>query len=270
METSTTVNKVDEKLDKRPRIRSVAYPSYTLESSVKIGTKINGEFSSLNFIPIDAISKFIGLSGGAFLMQLSSCVQYGLLQLKKREGYKPTELLNNIIKPLPNENVDDSLLQCLMKPELYKKLFHDFKDKQLPSESGLANTLDRLYSVKGNGAKLAAKVFLKNITTAKLVSPSNELKISSYIPFVELNEIENSDEEDDNSLGVKIHQTFLPVTNETTTKTTTPNQYLKDNNEFKEIPIFLSNKREAKVMLPIDFSDDDLNRIVKILSAYVS
>ena len=41
-------------------------------------------------------------------------------------------------------------------------------------------------------------------------------------------------------------------------------------NKIKEIPVFLNgDNREAKVILPIDFSQDDLKRIVKVIGAYI-
>ena len=264
MELPTADSNVDALAkQKSNRIRSVAYPSHTLESSLKISSRVNNEFTALNYIPLESISKFLNTRGGTFLMQISSCVQYGLLQLKKGEGYKPTDLLGKIMKPLPSENVNDLLLECLCRPELYKKLFNDFKDKQLPSETGLVNILDRLYGVKGVGAVTAARIFFKNIHTAKLVSESNELKIGTYISF---EEIINPDplESYQDPLG-KEQKTGIPLV------TPIHNRDKEENgsNENKEIPIFLSGGREAKVILPKGFSDDDLKRISRVLSAYI-
>ena len=263
-QTSPVSNGSAQQKQKSSRIRSVAYPSHTLESSLKLSTKINNEFTSLNYIPVDSISKFLNTRGGTFLMQISSCVQYGLLELKKGEGYKPSALLTKILKPLPSENVNDLLLECLTKPELYKKLFNDFNNKQLPSESGLVNILDRLYGVKGAGAETASKVFFKNINAAKLVSESNELKFGSYIPYEELPD-STSDTESENVFDFS-QNTLPPPTERNKDKNDNRQEKIE---EKKEIPIFLSGGREAKVVLPKVFSDDDLKRISKVLSAYV-
>lgn len=264
MEQSTLPINETVKPSSKNRVRSVAYPSFSLESSLKMATKIYHEFTSLNFIPVESISKFLDTRGGTFLMQMSSCVQYGLLELKKGEGYKPTPLLEKIMKPMEHENINDLLLECLMKPELYKKLFNDFKDKKLPSESGLTNTLDRLYGVKGNGAITAAKVFFKNINAAKLISSENELKIGTYLPFIEMDS-NNSEDSDRVTYNLNNGNRQLPAPG-FTTKENGQNKEKKG----KEIPIFLKDNREAKVVLPEDFSDEDLNKIVRVLTAYVS
>lgn len=247
---------------KSTRLRSNAYPSITLETAVKISTSIKNEFTAINFTPVDAISKALKSSGGNFLMQMSSCVQYGLLQLKKGEGYKPTNSLTKIITPLPSENVNDTLLECLSRPPLYQKLFAAYKDKQLPTESGLINILDRLYEVHGAAAAIAAKVFFKNLTTANLISPSHELKLGTYIPY------EVVDGEDQAEEQVESNPAYiLPPPKPASQNGEKPPPPLP---KVKEIPIFLQDGREAKVVIPADFTDTDLKKIVKVLDAYVS
>ncbi|MBX3240174.1 MAG: hypothetical protein KIT80_03035 [Chitinophagaceae bacterium] len=264
---SDNVNIVDNnaQTSRVSKIRSVSYPSYTLDSSLHFVGRINSEFTSLHFTPQEAISQTLGLSGGAFLQKLSTSVQYGLLQLKKGEGYKPTDLFAKINKPIPGENINDFYLECLQTPELYKRLFNDYKDKEVPSEAGLVNILDRLYSVKGAGAKLAAKIFLSNIRSANLINEKNQLVIGeNYIPYEDVVE---------KGTGEAGEVMVLPD------QQPKGNSYLEQQSRSdlqpptvyeKKIPVFLKGGREAVVALPDDFTDDDLNRIVKVLSAYVS
>ncbi|MBC7867403.1 MAG: hypothetical protein H7X88_07705 [Gloeobacteraceae cyanobacterium ES-bin-316] len=270
-QTLSSSNEGSKTKIKGGRIRSVSYPSFALDFCVKMSTKIQNEFTSVNYIPAADISKALNVRGGTFLTQLSSCTQYGLLELKKGEGYKPTALLAKILKPLPSENVEDFLVECLFLPEIYKKLFSEYQDKQLPSEKGLVNILDRLYGVKGNAATTAARIFFKNITVAKLVSPENELKIGTYIPYT-LVEKENEGMEPGSSSNSK-EGVYDPNLNSGLPYLIAPTaqQLTVDPLTQKEIPIFLKGEnRMATVILPHDFSDEDLNKIVRILSAYVS
>jgi hypothetical protein len=263
METVTSTTQTgDDKSGKKSRIRNSPYPSYTIESCVKFTAKIDDEFSNINFIPAADISKTIGASGGAFLQQLSSCVQYGLLEIKQGTGYKPSARFEKIKKPLPSENVNDTLIECFQSPPLYKRLIADLRDKQLPSHKGLANTLDRTYGLKGNPSNLAAKVFLSNVTALGLLGEGNVLKLdTTYIPFEETEKDEGKD--------------ITPEPQKTPLLITAPRQpelEKKEQNENKtrEIPVFLQgNGREAKLILPIDFTEDDLKRIVKVLNAYL-
>lgn len=194
-------------------------------------------------------------------MQLSSCVQYKLLELKSGEGYKPTERFEKIKNPLPSENVNDTLIECFQSPSLYKKLIAEFRDKQLPTESGLANILARNYDVHGNAATIAAKIFLKNISNLGLLGSGNVLKLDpSYIPFEET----TSEEKEEETPTIKT-QLVLPNFEQS-------RQIEQKNSQVKtkEIPVFLKgDNREAKVILPIDFTEEDLSRVVKVLNAYL-
>jgi hypothetical protein len=260
LEKMENLTQVDEKStdSKKPHIRSAAYPSSTIANCVTLTNKIDKEFTSVIYTPKDDIVRQVGSKGGEFLMFIGSCVQYGLLDLKPKEGYRPSELFKKIDRPLPNENPNDFLIQCFQKPDLYKKLIAEFNDKQLPSQSGLANILDRNYSIKGNAATKASKIFFSNLTALGLIV-GNTLKIDSYIPFVETPEIEKTKDETPKHYTIAIADKIQTIDS---------TQIVK--NKMKEIPVFLSgDDREAKVVLPIDFSQDDLKRIVKVIGAYI-
>lgn len=246
---------------KKPRQRSAAYPSYTIEHCITFTAKIDKAFSSVSHTPQESISKTLGQSGGAFLMILSSSVQYGLLDKSSGEGYKPTDLFKKIQKPLPDENVSDFKLECFSKPKLYKTLIEHYKDKQLPAEEGLANTLERKHDIKGNASATAAKVFYSNVRALGLLSQQdNILRIDTYIPFVEENNNGDQNSKDENHL-------LLPPAQANTPPIFTPPPTV---NKVREIPVFLKGGREARLSLPNDFEDDDLQRIVKVLSAYIA
>jgi hypothetical protein len=256
----------DKTVKKAQRTRNSSYPSFTIENCVKFTTRIDSEFSNINYTPAKDISETIGLSGGAFLQQLSSCVQYGLLELKAGDGYKSTHRFEKIKKPLPSENVNDTLIECFQEPALYKRLINDLREKQLPSEKGLANTLDRTYGVKGNAANVAAKVFLKNVQALGLLGTGNVLKLdNAYIPF------EETSEEDTEEIPQVINEQPKLLAASTDQKPQVESKQQVQNLNTREIPVFLQgDKREARLVLPIDFTEDDLKRVVKVLSAYLT
>jgi len=267
MEAINAVDNGEKVAKKGIRQRNSSYPSYTIESCNKLATRIDTEFSNINYIPTKDISENLGLSGGAFLQQLSSCVQYGLLELKSGEGYKPTLLFEKIKKPLPNENVNDALIECFQNPALYKRLINDLREKQLPSEKGLANTLDRTYGLKGNAANVAAKVFLKNVQALGLLANGNILKLDAgYIPF---EETESDNSEGEVEKATKNTQPLLiqaPVEQKQIQQPLEPSK-----TQTRVINVLLKGEnREAKLTLPTDFTEADLKRIVKVLDAYLT
>jgi hypothetical protein len=266
MESTISPPETGGKSLKRSRHRSSPYPSFTIESSVAFTRKVDSEFSDIDFTPVKDISETLGSSGGAFLQQISSCVQYGLLEIKQKVGYKPSAHFKKIKKPLESENVNDLLIECLQRPSLYKRLLNDLREKQIPSEKGLANTLDRNYAIKGNAATLAAKVFLKNLTSLGLITEDKVLKLDgAYIPF------EETDEEDENIEALVQEKKEQPKIFALPEQRKQPvEEKVLTINKTREIPVFLQGEsREAKLILPIDFTEDDLKRIVKVLNAYL-
>ena len=256
---------ITSNVKKTPKIRSVAYPSYSISSCIELTSLIDAEFTDIVYSLREDISKNLGLSGGALLMRLSSCVQYGLLELKSKEGYKPTPLYKKISKPLPSENVNDFLKECLLNPELYKKLINEFSNRQLPSTNGLANILDRNYAVKGNASTLAAKIFLNNLFALDLVDVDNTLNMDGQLIHTKdvVQEVVPEVYDDTQKKVLLLTDSESAKINE---KTTTVRQVLSTE---IEIPIFLRGGRGARLIVPADFSDEDMQRVAKVVNGYL-
>ncbi len=256
--------------NKTPRVRSVAYPSFTIPTEVILTGKISKEFTDLVYTPREVISKHLSLSGGSLLMQLSSCVQYGLLTMKSKEGYKPTELYKKINRPLPDENVNDLLKECFQKPELYKKLIIDLKDKQLPTVSGLANILDRKYGVKGNASEIAAKVFYKNLEALDLIR-DNSFSFDRDIESVEI--IDDEDAVIEQEIEVNPNPNQNQVKEQPPLYLINPPKDHSKNNDdnigFIEIPIPLKDGRKARLLMPEGYTDEDISKVYKVVNGYL-
>jgi len=250
------------KADFKPkRERSVGYPSFTIESCEKLTQQIKEFFSDVQFVDDKTISKAVGVSGGSFLMKLSSAVKYGLLDLKQGSGYKPSALYKKISQPLPNENPNDARIECFTNPELYKKLVEEWNNKELPNEVGMANILDRNYGVKGAAAKVAVKIFFKNATTLGLISDNNILRVGSYLPFVEPETVE---------VLMQPPELIQLPSNVKTEANSSQIKSTKIEDDEVEIPVYFINKKTtARVLMPKDFGNDELKKVIKVLSGYL-
>lgn len=259
----------EQEKSKAPRIRSVAYPSYPVLFCVVLTSKIAREFTDIVYTPREDIAKALKSSGGALLMQLSTCVQYGLLSIKSKEGYKPTELYKKISRPLPEEIVNDFYKECFQKPELYKKLINDLQEKQLPSASGLANILDRKYEVKGNASTLASKVFFKNLEELGLIS-DNTFSFDGKLEPAEV----LGDEEAPNDVETESNQQRNSNNSEPSPKLyllnpLPPQKIKEDLSGFIEIPIPLKGGLKAKLLMPEDYTDEDIMKVHKVITGYL-
>lgn len=254
MEPSRSTSTEATKSTKTPRFRSVAYPSFTIQHCSDLVTRIHKIFGNLTFTGRDRLSKELNISDSHLQTQLSSCVQYGLLELKSGEGYKPTSLFTKIYRPTPTEKVEDAYLQAFQSPELYKGLVSQFNNQELPQEVGLAAILFRDYKVSDQASISAAKIFVENAKFVRALSEDSKFKIpgtetGEEIPFIEVpNPI----------VDVKAKETiFLP-----------PSNFIETPTEIK-LPILLDDGKTISIPLPNGLNRADLEKIKKVIDAYL-
>ena len=252
-----------------PRVRSIAYPSYDINFCYELALKIHQTFGSTSFSTREEISEHLKISVSHLLTQLSSCVQYGLLDIKNKEGYKPTPLFTVLYKPFDEQERQKSLLECFSNPDIYQKLITQFNNQSLPSFAGLSTILIRSYKVSETGAPPAARVFLENVSNLRLADNENILRVE--VPF-DLDQPEsnvvveaNKDNRKDKALQ------FFPSPTETKTINYVPENTNNANSgaDNRIIPIYFKDGGEAQVILPNKFTNENLAKVVKVLTAYI-
>lgn len=142
------------------RKRSSPYPSFDLEQAIN-GIQMlksnlgSGAYSSKSM----AIA--LGYKGitGSSAMLISTCVQFGLLS-KTGNAYSLSDLSQKILSPLSDDEKKGAILESLMSPSLYAKLFAAYSGQSLPNM--LENILTRQYGIMDNAAKKAAETFKKS------------------------------------------------------------------------------------------------------------
>lgn len=253
-----TINNLIEEKTKLPRVRSVAYPSITISDSIELTNRIYKIFGNITYTSREAISKQLHISESHLQTQISSCVQFGLLELKTKEGYKPTELFIKVRSPLPDENINEVFISIFSNPELYKTLIEQFNGKQLPQEAGLGTILYRRHKVSEKVASFAAKIFIESSIDCGFLK-NDVLNLGDRVNEDNLEIIEENIESDKSANSQVL---YLP-----------PRTEKKDEgiekSEIPPIPIFLDNGTIAKLYMPKGFTKDDLKRVSKVLNGYV-
>lgn len=255
-------NSIDDDSVKVPRVRSVAYPSNTIEHCIKLVSNIYKLFGSSVYIARDQLAKKLSISESHIQTQLSSCVQYGLLELKAKLGYKPTKLFTKIYKPLPNEDVRLSKIEAFRQPELYQKIIAEY-DNEIHTVDALATILFRNYKVSETASTSAAKVFLENAKDLLLLNDDGLFQIS-VVPDTDAIEVLDGTIEE-NTKNDAIEVKYLPPANDT------PKEEKPQNKSFKHppIPIFCEDGSVAELYLPNGFNKPDVERVVNVLKAYL-
>lgn len=245
---------------KKPRIRSIAYPSFTISQSVDLVKRINQQFGNTIYNKREHIAEQLDMSVGNLMMKLSTCVQYGLLEMKSGEGYKPSDLFTKIYKPLNDVEKTDAEIKCLLNSDLYTKLIQQHEGKRLPAIGGLGILLFRNYKVAEDASGRAAKVFIENLTDLNLIGEDNYLKSLSNESNGEIvNEVESESEDP---------ITYLPEPPKI--KGAIQNSIVDISSQMIDappIPIFLE-KGIARLIMPRGFDADDLETVIDIITAY--
>lgn len=247
------------------RVRSVSYPSNSIDHAVALTTNVYKFFGNSVYASREMISSKVGISDSHLQTQLSSCVQYGLLELKNKEGYKPTQLFTRIYKPLQTENVEDLKKEAFKNPELYKKVIQEH-DNSVLTVDGLATILFRNYKVSEQASRFAAKVFLENARALKLINEENFFNTGMVL---QSDVIEVEDEDDDSEREETPEYKFLPPPSEKKKEDRDGKGFQKSFNH-PPIPIFLDGGAVAELYLPNGFNKTDLERVVKVITAYLS
>lgn len=248
---------------KAARVRSVAYPSNTIEHCVGLTSDIFKIFGNV-FATREAISKQLEISDSHLQTQLSSCVQYGLLELKSKEGYKQTPLFTKIYKPLQSERKEDALLEAFKNPELYKNIIREH-DNQTLTATGLAIILFRNHRVSDNASTIAAKVFIDNAAALGLINEDNLFSVNNIVSIAEPLELSenipslNNTPKDDEVI-------YLPPNNIEQNINNNSKKY-----DFPPIPVFVDDDGNvAEIYLPKGFNRAHIERIIKVLTAQIS
>ena len=231
--------------------RSSAYPSYTISYCLDFIKKVYQEYGSSSFATRKNLADVLGISEGAIQMRTSSAVQYGLLEMKSGEGYKPSQLFLKIHKPLNEEEKHLANLEALKSPKLYSQLIADLENHLIPSTNALGNILFRKFNIAEKVSQKAAKVFIDNINYLNLKNEDNKLKL---------------DASSDQSTETVEAEDILKNENEVPKQSTYENSNEKSRagniqTEYRELELPLTGKKKSKLIIPIDINEKDLDII---------
>lgn len=246
--------------------RSHAYPSHTIQEMVEFVQKIYSKFGASTHLKREDIAAAFGLKEVTIQSDCSTCVQYGLLEMKKTAGYKPTSLFTSIFKPLNEAEKKSALIQALSNPELYQNLLREFSGQVVPIE-GLATILFRNHNIAEKVSSKAAEIFIENIKYLNLIDADGKLRLNGA--FVAENEVKENnppvttpiiitpqkENPENNSNGLNNNDDIHSSADEYNQ----PNKPLAFN-------ILLKKKRTAQLMIPHDTQKEDLETIKNWIS----
>lgn len=236
------------------RKRSSSYPAYTIKQCVSIVENIYKNYGDSTFVKGEDLAVPFNMAYPTMVTRISACVQYGLLEKKTNEGYKPSGLFRKIYRPLNEDEASEALIQAFNSPNLYTKIVKRLEGHPIPMKKALANILYRDYGIADKVSEKAASVFLDNIKHLNLISDEKLVLEAS-----------NDSEESDNFIE--------PANNETTQ----PVQARHDDNlpiasSHRRIEIPLTKGKVAVLSIPQSIEHRDLDIInaqINVLKIYI-
>jgi hypothetical protein len=249
--------------------RSNAYPSITIQKSLEIADAVYKNAGN-GYLSGEQIAKVLNKNFNSITQKLGSCVQYGLLDLKSKVGYKPAEICKRIFRPINEEEKRKALIECFGNPKLYAELIPKYENNHLPTQQVLANVLDRHHNVYDDAAQKASEVFFENLTDLNLISPKNELVFNGYsdAPNSASNPVEVN-EEDQDEISQEKNSPVSKAGKRIEEKMT--NEVLQTSSHYKtDIP--LTEGRKAVLFYPSDINENDLQLLkgqIDLLGLYI-
>jgi len=230
--------------------RSISYPAFSIEYAFDLTRKIYLQFGSSAHNTRETIAKVLRMSSNYLTIPLSTATQYGLLEMKSKIGYNPTSLFVQYYKPESEEEKRGAQLQCLKNPKLYDALLNAYKGNKLPSAQALATTLFRRYNIAENASLKAAEIFIDNLKTLSLLDEENNLLDPEQTELVANDSIP---QDINNSNNLNNNTAAIPTTNQSLTDLS--------------MGIKLNDGRKATLVYPENITDNDWDRIIRIINA---
>ncbi|MEL6673520.1 MAG: hypothetical protein AAFR61_15055 [Bacteroidota bacterium] len=244
--------------------RSKSFPAYTLQQSIDFASELRTSLGE-SYISIESIEDHKGVKYDAFKQKLSSCNQYGLLEKKQRVGYKPTDLLKEILYPDNDKEKTEKRIQAFSRPPFCDFIIRKYNNEIFPVKAGLRNIVIRHYGITENSVAKSLDVLYKNIEELELLDSENRLVVPVPTFVDEVNSSFTS------SIGSRDHtgsvdQNSIPKTNDKEEdKVSDERDSINKNNDFLEIPIHLDSNRSALLHVPRDLKPDELEYLKEVV-----
>ena len=228
--------------------RSASYPASPILEAYQFALKINTQFSTVAEVSREEIAIAFNLKSGSIIRDISSCVQYGLLNKNTAEGkYKLSEIFSEIFRPENDRDKKLAFIRAFGTPKIYKELIAKYDNSVIPLE--LNNTLIKNHEIREEVAQNVADIFIQSGRDVGVINEGRVLKYSATMGSLQktqyaiIEEVSNGENNESDS-----EQTFnVPTLKEK-----------KDGKKNINIPIHLIGDKVAGFSYPADMTENDV------------
>lgn len=178
-----------EQLDKTPpagtkKRSDVKLPSYDLATCVEVARVIHvrgGGAATPEHLA--SYLNYKGTNNGAYVTKVASTRLFGLIS-KQGNLIAPTPLAHRILSPVYPHDGQLALVEAFLNVELYKKVYEDFKGRELPPEFGLKNAMRQQHGVLPARLDDAYRNLVSSADTAGFFSTKMGARTHLILPMI--------------------------------------------------------------------------------------
>lgn len=235
-----------------PKERSAAFPSYTIEQCIEYALKFYIHFGDASYIPPEQMGQPIGRAAPTVRQIVSSCIQYGLIEKKHGQGYKPSSVIPKLRTPFDEEEALSIRRELFRRPPFYEFILSRYEGRILPKQpEAIKPFVVRDYRITASAADEALSIMYANVDALKLLTEDRVLSFASgptVTSFV------------DDALEI-IDRVDTPPPPDTPER--------KANSSQPSFPIALPGSRHCEFSFPADISRKELTHVTTLITSYV-
>lgn len=158
---------IDQPKDAPPsKARSeIKFPAYALQACIDVVKIIHDNGGSATPEHLASWLGYAGTNNGAFITKCSATRMFGLMD-KHGKVFVPTPLAQRINSPVFPQDKAAALVEAFLNVELFKRVYNDNKQRDLPQGLGLKNAMRTIYGVLPARIDVAIKTLLDSADTA--------------------------------------------------------------------------------------------------------
>lgn len=161
------------------------FPGYDLTTCIDVARSIHAKGGG-QATP-EALASYLGYKGtnnGAYLTKVAAARYFALIS-KAGPVFVPTGLAHQILSPVYPQDAQKALIDAFMSVDLFRKVYEDFKGRELPPETGMLNALRNQYGVAPARAKDAYRTLMDSADTAGFFSTKAGARTHLIMPWVQ-------------------------------------------------------------------------------------
>lgn len=163
--------------------RGTRFPGFDLRSCIEVPRVLHAKGGG-QATP-DQMAAHLGYKGtnnGSYLTKMGATNLFGLIA-KNGPVYIPTPLAYQILSPTYPHDQKKALVEAFLNVPLFKKIYEDFKGKELPPEFGMKNALRLTYAVNATRVADAYRILMDSAETAGFFETKSGAKTHLIMPL---------------------------------------------------------------------------------------